>query len=65
MTNKIFKALITGAFLALGTAPASFSAECIAPANPGGGWDFTCRSPRLSYLIVPFLKESSWKRKKA
>ncbi|NVK74019.1 C4-dicarboxylate ABC transporter substrate-binding protein [Marinomonas sp. CT5] len=20
------------------------SAECIAPANPGGGWDFTCRS---------------------
>ncbi len=18
--------------------------ECIAPANPGGGWDFTCRS---------------------
>ena len=18
-------------------------AECIAPANPGGGWDFTCR----------------------
>lgn len=22
----------------------SFAAECIAPANPGGGWDFTCRS---------------------
>nr|WP_067294061.1 tripartite tricarboxylate transporter substrate-binding protein [Marinobacterium profundum] len=22
----------------------SRSAECIAPANPGGGWDFTCRS---------------------
>ena len=44
MANKIFKALITGAFLAVGTAPASFSAECIAPANPGGGWDFTCRS---------------------
>lgn len=20
------------------------TAECIAPANPGGGWDFTCRS---------------------
>lgn len=25
------------------TGPA-FSAECIAPANPGGGWDFTCRT---------------------
>jgi len=22
----------------------SMAAECIAPANPGGGWDFTCRS---------------------
>jgi len=22
----------------------SIAAECIAPANPGGGWDFTCRS---------------------
>jgi len=21
----------------------AFAAECIAPANPGGGWDFTCR----------------------
>lgn len=21
----------------------SYAAECIAPANPGGGWDFTCR----------------------
>jgi len=26
-----------------GVAGASFAAECIAPANPGGGWDFTCR----------------------
>ena len=25
------------------TGPA-FAAECIAPANPGGGWDFTCRT---------------------
>ncbi len=22
----------------------AFAAECIAPANPGGGWDFTCRT---------------------
>ncbi len=32
----------------LGTAHAQFqpsSVECIAPANPGGGWDFTCRVP--------------------
>lgn len=25
-------------------ASAAFGAECIAPANPGGGWDFTCRT---------------------
>ena len=24
--------------------PVHRAAECIAPANPGGGWDFTCRS---------------------
>jgi len=27
----------------LGAAGAASAAECIAPANPGGGWDFTCR----------------------
>ena len=31
-------ALMTMAFVTTATA-----AECIAPANPGGGWDFTCR----------------------
>jgi len=36
-------ALALGAGLVLGT-PAASAAECIAPANPGGGWDFTCRS---------------------
>ncbi|MCP3972095.1 MAG: tripartite tricarboxylate transporter substrate binding protein [Rhodobacteraceae bacterium] len=30
------------AFL-IGAAGAVSAAECIAPANPGGGWDFTCR----------------------
>ena len=44
MTNKIFKTLLTGAFFTIGSASVSLSAECIAPANPGGGWDFTCRS---------------------
>ena len=44
MTKQVLRAAITGAFITIGTATSSFSAECIAPANPGGGWDFTCRS---------------------
>ncbi len=36
-----FRALLTGA--AMFAAGAAGAAECIAPANPGGGWDFTCR----------------------
>ena len=40
MTHTL-RALIAGAaILAAGSVSA---AECIAPANPGGGWDFTCR----------------------
>ena len=35
--------LIAGAVLSLGLTAPALSAECIAPANPGGGWDFTCR----------------------
>jgi len=38
------KCLAAGSLIALGTANSSFAAECIAPANPGGGWDFTCRT---------------------
>ncbi|WP_432254906.1 Bug family tripartite tricarboxylate transporter substrate binding protein [Limimaricola sp. AA108-03] len=49
MTITFRRGLIAAAFL--GTAPAALMAqdftpqnpECIAPANPGGGWDFTCR----------------------
>jgi putative tricarboxylic transport membrane protein len=37
-----FRALLASAAFAV-TATASFATECIAPANPGGGWDFTCR----------------------
>ncbi len=37
-----FRALMTSAALTL-TATGAFATECIAPANPGGGWDFTCR----------------------
>ena len=35
---------ILSLLLSIGFAGTSFSAECIAPANPGGGWDFTCRT---------------------
>lgn len=47
MKTRFFKALAASALLGLsatafGAAPAS-ATECIAPANPGGGWDFTCR----------------------
>ncbi len=43
MTNRIFAGLVTSAVFGLGLAGAASAAECIAPANPGGGWDFTCR----------------------
>lgn len=42
----LVRTLAAGSLLtasAVATLPAS-AAECIAPANPGGGWDFTCRS---------------------
>ncbi|MCK0166723.1 tripartite tricarboxylate transporter substrate binding protein [Jannaschia sp. S6380] len=35
--------LATVAVMSVNAAPAS-AAECIAPSNPGGGWDFTCRT---------------------
>lgn len=45
MTTRLFKAMMAGAIIStsmtFGTA--ATAAECIAPANPGGGWDFTCR----------------------
>jgi len=42
---KSMKILLAGAVvgLGLGASAASAAVECIAPANPGGGWDFTCR----------------------
>jgi putative tricarboxylic transport membrane protein len=32
------------------------SAECIAPANPGGGWDFTCRSVGKVLVDLDYIK---------
>ncbi len=43
MNNRYLKALITSAVLTVGATGVASAAECIAPANPGGGWDFTCR----------------------
>lgn len=42
MTKRLFGALMTSAVLSVAAFSAQ-AAECIAPANPGGGWDFTCR----------------------
>ncbi len=41
MNSKFSKLCTLAALLCVSTA--GFAAECIAPANPGGGWDFTCR----------------------
>ncbi len=43
MKHAFFKSLALGAVFAVGAVGAASAAECIAPANPGGGWDFTCR----------------------
>jgi putative tricarboxylic transport membrane protein len=43
MKMTMLKALGTSAVLSVLTAGSGFATECIAPANPGGGWDFTCR----------------------
>ena len=34
---------VSVAALSILVSGSAFAAECIAPANPGGGWDFTCR----------------------
>ncbi len=39
--TKLTRAAI--AALVIGAAAPAMAEECIAPANPGGGWDFTCR----------------------
>ncbi|MBO0344091.1 Bug family tripartite tricarboxylate transporter substrate binding protein [Roseibium limicola] len=49
MAFKISRAFLAAAFLGASAFTASAAdykpenPECIAPANPGGGWDFTCR----------------------
>lgn len=43
MTFGKMKLLATGTAIAMLMGGAASAAECIAPANAGGGWDFTCR----------------------
>jgi len=40
---KLFSTTAVAATAAMMIGTSAFAAECIAPANPGGGWDFTCR----------------------
>jgi len=42
MKKTLLGAIATSALLAF-SGTAAYATECIAPANPGGGWDFTCR----------------------
>lgn len=44
MKFPINKSIAAGVLLSLGMIGTGNAAECIAPANPGGGWDFTCRT---------------------
>ena len=39
--KNLIKGLAFGVFMTMSTS--AMAIECIAPANPGGGWDFTCR----------------------
>ena len=41
--RRFLKVLTTSTVLTMAATTAVSAAECIAPANPGGGWDFTCR----------------------
>ena len=42
MKKTLLGAIATSALFAF-SGTAAYATECIAPANPGGGWDFTCR----------------------
>ncbi len=44
MIPGILRKFALGVTLTVGLANTAHAAECIAPANPGGGWDFTCRT---------------------
>ena len=41
---KLIPKITFATIFTIGFVGQTMAAECIAPANPGGGWDFTCRS---------------------
>ncbi|MGJ8571901.1 MAG: Bug family tripartite tricarboxylate transporter substrate binding protein [Hoeflea sp.] len=43
MKPRFLRMLVAGVVVAVGATSSVSATECIAPANPGGGWDFTCR----------------------
>lgn len=43
MKNRNLKAFVICVVATQWLTGAAIASECIAPANPGGGWDFTCR----------------------
>ncbi len=44
MIPGILRKVALGAVVTAALASTAHASECIAPANPGGGWDFTCRT---------------------
>jgi len=52
MSSNLAKALGLSAVLGIAALSPVSAAECVAPANPGGGWDFTCRQvAKIMYEI--------------
>ncbi len=55
------RVLLAGAVAGVLTLPAAAfepsGVECIAPANPGGGWDFTCRQVGRALFELGIVKE--------
>lgn len=50
MKKILFLAVFLLAAISTGFAFTPKKTECIAPANPGGGWDFTCRIPAAQVM---------------
>ncbi len=61
MLRSTRRMLLAGALAAVLATPAGAfepsGVECIAPANPGGGWDFTCRQVGRALQELGIVKE--------
>ncbi len=52
-SNFLFKLVIVISFFFIAFSFSAFKpgrTTCIAPAGPGGGWDFTCRTPAAKVM---------------